>query len=1419
MVPYKKKLFIFFTVFCFFFLFIRTEAGASPEQFKTSEVGATFEGGKPPWLGDPISAANGAYYFTMPLLSLGGLMDLRFKLIYRSDYLRFSDQFLPTTFWWRPYAEAELGVMIDTTEYGTVYLPNGDNVSFKKDASGNWTLTDPSVNLWGMTLVDNRPQIQYVLKKTTDFAYLMDPINERVYIFEECRTFSGSTRSYRIGRILDRNGNQLIYTHEAGGFDIDMKPWKINEVIKIEDGLGRFMNLTYGGLRSYLQTVTDQSGRQVRLIYDAGETDNGNGTTLRSVTDAMNQTAAFQYAGVLFGINNLISKQIRPRGNTPFTQTYGLQEIHDSHFVRVISQADADGNTRSLTYTTPNDSITVTRPDGTTEKYETYSSHGLLKSLTDPTNKKAEFTKDLDEHITSVKDRIGDTTSFTYHTETGKLDSITNAKGNTITYTYTAQDQIITNPILTTEQVAFTFYNLTRIDYPDLTNEQFTYDANGNMLTRIDRAGKTWTYTYNSKGQVLTITNPSGGVITYTYYNDGTLASSMDSGTGTTTYGYDTYKRLNRITHPDTTFIQMAYNLNDQTTSITDENNHTYTYEYDANGNLTGVTDPAGKETEYEYDDMDRVKKVTNKLDKEINLSYNTMGQLRTITDPNGLATNFSYDSRGSLNGVTLGGQTWQSGYDDEGIVSSAKTPLNNTTTLQSDKLGFITGMANPLNQTATFTRDTLSRITGITDPLNRTTTYTYDNLGLLSGVTVPVIGTATYQRNDLGLLSQITDLEGSHWTFGYTNAGRRQSSTDPLGNISQYSYDTLGRLSQTTYPDGGTHTRSYDGAGNLTRRLFSDSTDLQFTYDENDCLIGTNNLQLTLDPECRVTNTENPGVVFGATYDDAGRLKTATYPSTGSGQAFTVTYTYDTTTGLLSHVADNLTGTQIDFTYDNGRRLTGMNRPNGVNTTLTWDNASRLIRIQDGPSTGSGFIDLQYTLDAAGRVVGLNMTAPLDPADFLSVGTESFAYDAASRLITSGYIYDLRRRLVQSPDHTFTWDSASRLRRIGSTPITLTYNGLYEVTTRTEDEETIHYYYNKAIGCMAIVAEKDEGTGLFLRYYVWTPEGRLLYMIDAANGNKVHFYHFDLTGSTLALTGSTGEVTVAYAYDPYGQVLAHQGSSMQIFTYLGQWGVRWEGPSTDSGYGIFFQMGAQYYDAETGRFLCPVPRQLNPYQYAFNQPTKRFACPKKPPSIEEEEEDEEEEPPEPGEGPKPPEPPKKPKDPKKPGDGGILGRRQTVEKALQVITPSAFVQQRVSGIPGIQGPPTITPSAIADQIIYESPDNGPFEPPVAPPLKLMGIPTPWGILDRPGQLFKAPVAPPLKLMGIPTPWGILDRLGQLFKAPVAPPLKLMGIPTPWGILDRPGQLFKPPEAPPLKLMGIPTPWGSHEEDNKGVSP
>jgi RHS repeat-associated protein len=163
-------------------------------------------------------------------------------------------------------------------------------------------------------------------------------------------------------------------------------------------------------------------------------------------------------------------------------------------------------------------------------------------------------------------------------------------------------------------------------------------------------------------------------------------------------------------------------------------------------------------------------------------------------------------------------------------------------------------------------------------------------------------------------------------------------------------------------------------------------------------------------------------------------------------------------------------------------------------------------------------------------------------------------------------------------------------------------------VRTRTEAGASTEFFYNQALGMSPAVAERDGDTGAMLRYYVWTPEGRLLYMIDAAHGNAVRFVHCDQVGSTLALTDAGGELTDAYAYDPYGRLQRHEGDSPQPFTFVGAWGVRQEGAGGD-----LYQMRARTYDASTGRFLSPEPlwpdlfdpKALNPYAYAGGDPVR----------------------------------------------------------------------------------------------------------------------------------------------------------------------------------------------------------------------
>jgi RHS repeat-associated protein len=117
---------------------------------------------------------------------------------------------------------------------------------------------------------------------------------------------------------------------------------------------------------------------------------------------------------------------------------------------------------------------------------------------------------------------------------------------------------------------------------------------------------------------------------------------------------------------------------------------------------------------------------------------------------------------------------------------------------------------------------------------------------------------------------------------------------------------------------------------------------------------------------------------------------------------------------------------------------------------------------------------------------------------------------------------------------------------------------------------------------------------------------------VDASNNTKL--YHYDLRGSTLALTDlATHAITDKYAYTPYGAVREDSGNETpeNPFTYNGRDGV------VDDGTGLYF-MRTRYYAPELMRFIqkdqvysgtLAEPQSLNRYAYVKGDPI-RFVDP-----------------------------------------------------------------------------------------------------------------------------------------------------------------------------------------------------------------
>ena len=107
----------------------------------------------------------------------------------------------------------------------------------------------------------------------------------------------------------------------------------------------------------------------------------------------------------------------------------------------------------------------------------------------------------------------------------GETKTVTDANGNATQYQYDD------------------FVRLTKSTFPDTTFEQLGLDENGNITSRLNRAGQTLTYQYNDVNWMTQKVSPSPAATTsWTYELDGRV-DGLSDGTSTINTAYDTAGR------------------------------------------------------------------------------------------------------------------------------------------------------------------------------------------------------------------------------------------------------------------------------------------------------------------------------------------------------------------------------------------------------------------------------------------------------------------------------------------------------------------------------------------------------------------------------------------------------------------------------------------------------------------------------------------------------------------------------------------------------------------------------------------------------------------------------------------------------------------------------------------------------------
>ncbi|EZP56494.1 YD repeat-containing protein [Sphingomonas sp. RIT328] len=253
----------------------------------------------------------------------------------------------------------------------------------------------------------------------------------------------------------------------------------------------------------------------------------------------------------------------------------------------------------------------------------------------------------------------------------------------------------------------------TTVTYPGGSNDQVTYDANGNVIGRRLRDGQTLTYDYDALNRRVFAHNPKTNVaevdVSYGYDLLGRLTSAGDgngwtkgfvydalgrattqsSNVASTTLQYDAAGRKIRQTWADGFYVTYEYNAAGQMKVIRENGGLALaTFGYDDLGRRTTLTRGNGTVTSYGYDGASRLTSLTQDLagsawDQTYGFTYNAAGQILTRSSSNdsyawtgaanvdrsyavnGLnqytsagGTTFGYDARGNL--TNSGGTTYQ---------------------------------------------------------------------------------------------------------------------------------------------------------------------------------------------------------------------------------------------------------------------------------------------------------------------------------------------------------------------------------------------------------------------------------------------------------------------------------------------------------------------------------------------------------------------------------------------------------------------------------------------------------------------------------------------------------------------------------------------------------------------------------------
>ena len=807
--------------------------------------------------------------------------------------------------------------------------------------------------------------------------------------------------------------------------------------------------------------------------------------------------------------------------------------------------------------------------------------------------------------LTSVGDGNGRITSITY--ENDLIKSVTNPLGETVVYTYDANNRLVTSALDGNSPYVTNTYDeegrvLTQDDAdPDTPLSYFSYSESENnefIVDGIDRNGNTVKYVSDGMGHLLSVTDQNNNTVKYSYDLKGNLLDETTADGKTTVYTYDDDNNLIKVKDPSGYVTVMTY---------------------DGNGNILTVTGPNGETNSYTYNVKNLLETQTEYTSARKSYTYNKNGQILTEAIEGLGVRTYSY-TNGKITSVSdYENNLSENTYDEYGNLRSQTDREGHQTVYNYDLLNRVISITNE-DGTESYTYDSMGNKTSVTDSRGNTTYYTYNSNNWLISTT-NAKGTVTYDYDNEGRLIRQTNTDGTVVVNTCDAVGNVISKTNENGEVTKFAYDAANRMISKTVVDGeNEYTESYEyyPNGKIKKTTFADGTSESYTYDKQWRLVKTTDEQgnySTSEYDAAnnlLSTTDAEGNTVSYTYDKYGRMLNSTdangnvttydeYDFNGlctqktlsNGQVVKIGYNKEGMVTKTTFVAEDENGEDISvfYEYDAMGRVTKYTNQEGYATFTEYDENGNIVKLTDAEgnvvtnqydeinslilSTDAIGVDTQYTYDSVGNLVktieNLNTTR--------EEKTEN-VYDNLGRIInstdaesgTAKYEYDRLGNVSAQIDPNggrteYTYDNMGRLTEtinpIGGTK-TYTYDDVGQLASQknARGQETTYEYYKNGW----IKSFTDE---LGTVSYTYDGNGNVLTVTDE-NGTITREY--DNMNRMTKYTDFRGN-TIEYSYDQLGNLVAltYPGGRVVRYTYYKTGNVKtvtdWDGKVTSFEY------------------------------------------------------------------------------------------------------------------------------------------------------------------------------------------------------------------------------------------------------------